>query len=180
MKSFIAIALLATAVSADITCDDCKEFGGAMQNYLMSEASLLEQTTILIATLCPEAPDAAACEAGLTEYWSQIGMAMYPVFLEPTAVCGELGVCKKSVVAVPTCDECIGSVVLVSDVIKSEAKIADIVAFLQDYWCPSLGSDTCADNVSELMPLAMPVLAGVLTDKSEEYCCTLSPSGVCC
>ena len=32
-----------------------------------------EQTTILVATLCPEAPDAAACEAGLTEYWSQIG-----------------------------------------------------------------------------------------------------------
>ena len=60
-----------------------------------------------------------------------IGLAMYPVFLEANAVCGELGVCKKTVVSTPTCDECVGSVVLVSEVIKSDAKIAAIVAFLQ-------------------------------------------------
>merc|ERR1712134_113685 len=107
-------------------------------------------------------------------YWSQIGLAMYPVFLEPG------GVCKKTVVSTPTCDECVGSVILVSEVIKSEAKIADIVAFLQGDFCASTGEADCGETISKLMPLAMPVLAGVLSEKSTEYCCTLSPSGVCC
>ena len=151
-----------------------------MQGYLMSEASLAEQASILTTVLCPEAPDVAACETGINENWSAIGLAMYPVFLEAGAVCAELGACKKSLVSVPTCDECTGSVIMTSEIIKSDAKIMEIVEFLQNDWCPTTGSDTCADNVAMLMPEAMPVLAGVLSDKSEEYCCTLSTSGVCC
>merc|ERR1712142_859883 len=182
MKTF-AVALftcLVASTSADITCDDCLEFGDAMSNYLQSEASLAEQTAILVAGVCPQTSDAADCEAKLNIYWSQIGLAMYPVFLEPTSVCMELGVCKKTVVSTPTCDECVGSVVLVSEVIKSDAKIADIVAFLQGDFCASTGSADCAANIAKLMPAAMPVLAGVLVEKANEYCCTLSPSGVCC
>ena len=38
---------------------------------------------------------------------------------------------QKSIVSEPTCDECIGSVILVSEVIKSDAKIAAIIEFLQ-------------------------------------------------
>merc|ERR1711937_500619 len=181
MKTFaIVLSCLVASISADITCDDCLEFGGALSNYLQSEASLAEQTAILVAAVCPQAPDAADCEAVLNTYWSQIGLAMYPVFLEPSSVCSELGVCKKTVVSTPTCDECVGSVVLVSEVIKSEAKIAEIVAFLQGDFCASTGSADCAGNIAKLMPAAMPVLAGVLVEKADEYCCTLSPSGVCC
>merc|ERR1711872_96276 len=182
MKTFAAVVLtcLVASTSADITCDDCLEFGDAMSNYLQSEASLAEQTAILVAGVCPQTSDAADCEAKLNIYWSQIGLAMYPVFLEPTSVCMELGVCKKTVVSTPTCDECVGSVVLVSEVIKSDAKIADIVAFLQGDFCASTGSADCAANIAKLMPAAMPVLAGVLVEKANEYCCTLSPSGVCC
>ena len=44
-----------------------------MQGYLMSEASLAEQASILTAVLCPEAPDVAACETGINENWSAIG-----------------------------------------------------------------------------------------------------------
>merc|ERR1712180_562836 len=118
MKTFaIVLSCLVASISADITCDDCLEFGGAMSNYLQSE---------------------------------------------------------------PTCDECVGSVILVSEVIKSESKIAEIVAFLQGDFCASTGEADCGETISKLMPLAMPVLAGVLSEKSSEYCCTLSPSGVCC
>ena len=57
---------------------------------------------------------------------------MYPVFLEANSVCGILGACGlKSVVKVPTCDECTGSITAVAGVIESEAQIAEIVAFLQ-------------------------------------------------
>merc|ERR1712198_19600 len=182
MKTFAAALLtcLVATTSADITCDDCLEFGDAISNYLQSEASLAEQTAILVAGVCPQTSDAADCEAKLNIYWSQIGLAMYPVFLEPTSVCMELGVCKKTVVSTPTCDECVGSVVLVSEVIKSDAKIADIVAFLQGDFCASTGEDTCVDSIAFFMPKAMPVLAGVLVEKANEYCCILSPSGVCC
>jgi len=181
MKTFfVVLACLVASISADITCDDCLEFAGAMGAYLQSDASLMEQTAILKAALCPGADDPAGCEAAMDTYWSQIGLAMYPVFLEANAVCGELGVCKKTVVSTPTCDECVGSVVLVSEVIKSDSKIADIVAFLQGDFCASTGSADCAANIAKLMPAAMPVLAGVLVEKANEYCCTLSPSGVCC
>merc|ERR1712241_119691 len=181
MKSFgLILACLVSAISADITCDDCLVFAGNMGTYLQSDASLMEQTAILKAALCPAEPDPADCEAKMDQYWSQIGLAMYPVFLEANAVCGELGVCKKTVVSTPPCDGCVGSVVLVSEVIKSDAKIADIVAFLQSEWCPSTGVDTCAATIADFMPKAMPVLAGVLVEKANEYCCTLSPSGVCC
>merc|ERR1711917_114135 len=157
MGTFAAALLtcLVATTSADITCDDCLEFGDAISNYLQSEASLAEQTAILVAGVCPQTSDAVDCEAKLNIYWSQIGLAMYPVFLEPTSVC------KETVVSEPTCDECVGSVVLVSEVIKSDAKIADIVAFLQGDFCASTGDATCGDAISQLMPLAMPVLAGV-------------------
>merc|ERR1711962_424294 len=147
MKTFaIVLSCLVASISADITCDDCLEFGGAMSNYLQSEASLAEQTAILVAAVCPQASDAVACEADLNTYWSQIGLAMYPVFLEPTS------------------DECVGSVILVSEVIKSESKIAEIVAFLQGDFCASTGEADCGETISKLMPLAMPVLAGVLSE----------------
>merc|ERR1712227_814427 len=181
MKSFaVILACLVSTISADVTCDDCLAFAGAMGAYLQSDASLMEQTAILKGALCPAEEDPAGCEAGVDMYWSQIGLAMYPVFLEANAVCGELGVCKKTVVSTPTCDECVGSVALVAEVIKSDAKIADIVAFLQGDFCASTGSADCAGNIAKLMPAAMPVLAGVLVEKANEYCCTLSPSGVCC
>ena len=33
--------------------------------------------------------------AGVEAHWGDIGAAMYPVFLEASSVCGQLGACKK-------------------------------------------------------------------------------------
>ena len=38
----------------------------------------------------------------------------------------------------------------------------------------------CADGIASVMPRAMPVLASVLTERAETYCCELSDDGVCC
>ena len=57
---------------------------------------------------------------------------MYPVFLEATSVCGQLGICAvKSVLGEPTCEDCTGAVGALADVIMSSEKIDEIVAFLQ-------------------------------------------------
>merc|ERR1711872_33992 len=185
MKSFFALALvcLASTVRAEITCDDCQVFGGNMQAYLMSEESIAEQTELLVALLCPQLDDPAGCETGIRTWWAGIGAAMYPVFLEPGAVCGELGACKvKSLVSEPTCDECIEGVMAVGSIIASDAKIAAIVEFLKgDDFCgttPDLAG--CGAYIDVTIPAAMPILGGVLVERSPEYCCTLSPSGVCC
>merc|ERR1711976_612155 len=109
MKAFTAtlLACLISAISADVTCDDCLTFSGNMQAYLMSDESIAEQTELLVALLCPSAPDPAGCETGIRDNWGAIGLAMYPVFLEANSVCAQLGACKvKTLVAEPTCDEC--------------------------------------------------------------------------
>ena len=58
--------------------------------------------------------------------------AMYPEFLNAEDLCMELGACaKKSLVALPTCDECTGSVAAIGELIKAEENVMDVIAFLQ-------------------------------------------------
>merc|ERR1711887_971 len=153
MLKFIVSACLIAIASADITCDDCKKFETAMNAYLMSEASLAEQTELLAALLCPT-----------------------------TDVCTRLGACtKRTFLGTPTCDECMGSIARVAEVISSAEQIGEIVSFLQSEWCP--GTDDaaeCTGAVEQLIPAAMPVLGEVLTERRAEYCCKLSEDGVCC
>merc|ERR1711970_173769 len=173
MLKFIVSACLIAIASADITCDDCKKFETAMNAYLMSEASLAEQTELLAALLCPNTDDAAKCDEYVRGYWKEIANAVYPKFLDPTDVCTQLGT--------PTCDECMGSIARVAEVISSAEQIGEVVSFLQSEWCP--GTDDaaeCTGAVEQLIPAAMPVLGEVLTERRAEYCCKLSEDGVCC
>merc|ERR1719435_829010 len=165
----IAVACLAPAIKADFTCDDCITFGTAMQ------------TELLVAILCPQADDPAVCDSAIRGYWSGIATAMYPVFLEANSVCSQLGVCKRTFLAAPTCDECTGSIGAVAAVIESEAQIAEIIAFLEgDGYCGSLGDADCVAVVDALMPYAMPTLAGLLRERAAQFCCDLSTEGICC
>ena len=57
---------------------------------------------------------------------------MYPVFLEPTALCGDIGICKvKSVVADTACDDCVGGLDLVAGHLSTEETILKILEFLK-------------------------------------------------
>jgi len=182
MNSFTALltACLVAAASADITCEDCTIFGTNMQAYLMSAESIAEQIEIIVANVCPGATDPAGCESGIRENWEAIAMAMYPVFLNAEDLCMKLGACaQKSLVALPTCDECTGSVAAIADMISSEETINEVVAFLQgDGFC--MGDADCSASAAAGMPLIMPVLAAVLTENAAQYCCEQSPSAVCC
>merc|ERR1711909_251734 len=154
----IAILALISGSRADVTCDDCLTFGGAMLDYLMSDASIAEQTGIIVANVCPGAEDPAGCEAGMRAWWSGIAMAMYPVFLEPNDVCMQLGACA------------------IKTLIGSEEKIAEVIAFLDgDGFCgTSPDPATCVTAIDATMPYVMPVLAGVLSEGAAGYCCELS------
>ena len=185
MKMLIVIALtyLASSANAEFTCDDCLSFAGKLGGYLQSAGSIEEQIEILVASVCPLLDDPAGCETGVRTWWEGIGLAMYPVFLEANSVCELLGACgQKSVVKAPTCDECTGSIAAVAGVIESADKIAEIIEFLKgDGFCVGTGAaEGCGVYIDAFMPAAMPVLAGVLTDRAETYCCELSDEGICC
>merc|ERR1712198_26404 len=179
----VGVAILASVVSAEITCDDCLVFSGNMQTHLMSAESVGEQTELLIGSLCPTSPDPAQCEEGFKYFWSQVAAAMYPVFLEPGSICGQLGACKvKTLVGEPTCDECKGSMDALAKIIGSESQIDEVISFLKgDGLCAGSPYQAECEQFAELaMPYAMPVLAQLLIETADEHCCEQSPSGVCC
>jgi len=187
MKSILAIALIcAGPAMADVTCDDCLTFGTAMQGYLMSDASVAEQTELLVAVLCPGAEDPVSCDEGIRYFWSKFALAMYPVFLEANSVCGQVGACKKNSyrkTMEATCEDCTAGIGAISGIISNEAKIAEIITFLKgDGYCTGEGSmdENCVMVVEALLPYAMPTLAGVLVERQETLCCELSTEGLCC
>ena len=59
---------------------------------------------------------------------------MYPVFLEANSVCADVGVCKiisyKKTMTSATCEDCTSGVEAVTDLIKDEDKVAEIITFL--------------------------------------------------
>jgi len=148
----------------------------------MSADSVAEQTELLAAILCPAAEDSALCEEYVRTFWGEITAAMYPKFLDPTDVCQKLGACtKKTFLTTPTCDECRGAITKVAGVISSDSQIAEIVAFLQNDWCPGTEDPAiCTGAIAQLIPGAMPVLGEVLVERNAEYCCKLSSDGICC
>merc|ERR1712002_534234 len=177
------LACLVSAISGEITCDDCLQFAGEMQTHFMSAESVAQQTELLIEALCPQSSDPGMCEEVFNKYWSPITAAMFPVFLDPTGVCGDLGACKvKSLLSEPTCDECTGAFAMVAEILGTEEKIAEVIEFLKgDGFCAgNADADMCVQFVDAAMPYAMPVLASLLVDRAAEHCCEMSSSGICC
>merc|ERR1719154_894894 len=159
MKLFLlALACLASA-NGEVTCDECVASMGKLIERLSGDESIQEQIGILLGNICPGAEDPAACETGIGAAWPDIARAMYPVFLEGTAVCGQIMGCQ---LREWTCDECTGGL----------AAIGDVVPFLQgDAFCGQhTDQASCPDDVDRLMPLAMPILAAVLTETAPEIC----------
>merc|ERR1711862_1054352 len=87
------------------------------------DASLEEQAGILIATLCPQAPDADACEAGIAKWWAPMAKCLFPEFLGGADVCVRLGLCEAGrhpLVRDWTCEECTDVLAKVAEFIKDQ------------------------------------------------------------
>merc|ERR1712055_182526 len=166
MKVLLLLAFAGYA-SAAVTCDECNAAAQGLVERLTSEASIAEQTDILIATVCPMAPDAAACEAMLTQWWGDMANCLYPAFLGAADACERLGLCYKR-----TCDECTDIINTIAAFMQEEETIQQGVDLLQgDCFCGTDGhSAECPDLVASLAGPAMQVLAGVLMETSAELC----------
>merc|ERR1711978_324899 len=121
---FAATIALASAGLAP-TCDECNAAAAGLLERLTSAESIAEQTGILISQVCPQAADAAACEAGLSMWWSDMAMCLYPAFIGAGDACERLGLCKvKSVLGDWTCDDCTAIMTRVSDFMVEPDTIA--------------------------------------------------------
>merc|ERR1712168_1113349 len=92
MKVLFIAATLAPAGFAP-SCEECNTAAAGLLERLTSPESIAEQMAILISQVCPQAADAAACEAGLTMWWSDMAMCLYPAFIPGDSPCGLLGLC---------------------------------------------------------------------------------------
>merc|ERR1711887_257617 len=94
MKFLLLVSALSLASGTKlgaVTCDECKAASQGLVERLTTDASLEEQAGILIATLCPQAPDADACEAGIAKWWAPMAKCLFPEFLGGADVCVRLG-----------------------------------------------------------------------------------------
>merc|ERR1712236_61141 len=124
MKFLLLVSALSLASGTKlgaVTCDECKAASQGLVERLTTDASLEEQAGILIATLCPQAPDADACEAGIAKWWAPMAKCLFPEFLGGADVCVRPGLCEAGrhpLVRDWTCEECTDVLAKVAEFIK--------------------------------------------------------------
>merc|ERR1711899_300532 len=170
---FIAATLALASAGFAPSCDECNVAAAGLLERLTSEESINEQMGILISQVCPQAADAAACEAGLSMWWSDMANCLYPAFIGAGDACERLGLCKvKSVLGDWTCDDCTAIMTRVADFMKEADTIAQGVAILQgECFCGAAGhTPECPGLVAGLAAPAMQVLSAVLMELTPELC----------
>ena len=127
------------------------------------------------AIVCPQMEDVDACMAAIDGYFGDMASCIYNHFVLEGDVCSRLGLCKKASIFTPrdwTCDECTDLLTQAAGLMQDEATVAEGVEYLQgECFCGADGhSADCADMVAGIVPLSMPVLAGILVDQEVELC----------
>merc|ERR1712212_255885 len=80
---FIAATLALASAGFAPSCGECNAAAAGLLARLTSADSIAEQAGILISQVCPQAADAAACEAGLATGGATWQCASTPLSLEP-------------------------------------------------------------------------------------------------
>merc|ERR1712154_540084 len=182
LRPLAAIGAASAASSNAVTCEECQQGAAALVDHLLTSESLDEQAGFLKALVCPETADPAACEANVDMWFPDMATCIYPHFVLEGDVCTMLGLCKKVSIFTPrdwTCEECTDILARTAAYMSQEDTIAMGVEYLQgDCFCGQEGhTDDCADLVSAVVPLAMPVLADILVEQTVELCSEVV--GVC-
>jgi len=95
---------------------------------LTGETSLVEQISVMVDTICPQAENPGDCITRLTAAWPEIAGLIYPRYLDGNAVCGALGSCA---LREWTCEECTNGLVQIATIFVQQEYIDDIISFLQ-------------------------------------------------
>merc|ERR1712083_1185789 len=152
MKVLLLSATLALASAGFApSCEECNAAAAGLLARLTSADSIAEQTGILISQVCPQAADAAACEAGLSQWWGDMAMCLYPAFIGAGDACEQLGLCNF---------------------MQEPSTIEQGVAVLTgDCFCGAEGHTAeCPDLVNSLAEPCMQVLSAVLMETTPELC----------
>merc|ERR1712203_942773 len=161
---FIAATLALASAGFAPSCEECNAAAAGLLARLTSADSIAEQTGILISQVCPQAAYAAACEAGLAQWWGDMANCLYPAFIGAGDACERLGLCKKSsgLLGEWTCD-CTAVMTRVADFMKEPSTIEEGVGVLTgECFCGSEGhTDECPDLVNSLAEPCMQVLSAV-------------------
>merc|ERR1712013_13338 len=163
MKVLLLSATLALA-SANFapSCEECNAAAAGLLARMTSAESIAEQTGILISQVCPQAADAAACEAALSQWWGDMANCLFPAFIGAGDACEQLGLCKvKSVLGDWTCDDCTDIMTRVAAFMVKPETIEQ---------GPAVLTGECPDLVASLAEPAMQVLSGVLMETTPELC----------
>merc|ERR1712037_181808 len=154
MKVLLLSATLALA-SAGLapSCEECNAAAAGLLARLTSADSIAEQTGILISQVCPQAADAAACEAGLSQWWGDMAMCLYPALIGAG-------------------DDCTDIMTRVANFMQEPSTIEQGVAVLTgDCFCGAEGHTAeCPDLVNSLAEPCMQVLSAVLMETTPELC----------
>merc|ERR1712088_1017800 len=84
---FLSTILAVASAGFAPTCDECNAAAQGLLERLTSAESIAEQTGILISQVCPQAADAAACEAAFSQYWGDMAGCLCPAFIGASDAC---------------------------------------------------------------------------------------------
>lgn len=169
--------LVAVALGQDWTCAECEEGGAAVGALASSEEAINGQAGLLVAGVCPQAPDPAYCAASLPGFWASLGPIIMVEHFKH--ICDDMEQCKPPPpplgprVGVPNCQACIGRVNGATDALAWEETITAWVGGLtmEGGYCDAAAQpDQCKDAVQFLIPLALPLLASQPRDWVDQFC----------
>merc|ERR1712215_52439 len=182
MKLLLALSTLLTLSAAEPTCEDCTAVVTTIATYLTAEESIGNQVEVLVAEVCPQSVDPDACVAGLPDFWTKIANLLWPGYWNPEAdwMCAGEGPCGAAV-RDATCEECTGGIQAGIDQPLLPSTISGIVEALSgEAFCGmEEDPDMCANIIAELIPLALPILAGGSTPENQQSICNTALPGTC-
>merc|ERR1712142_1354657 len=185
MKTFLClfVALLAGSTSAELSCDECVNFGAMVKASMISH--IPDQTSIFSYILCPMVEDVTGCYEAIKKWWDPMAKAVFAVYLEEHALCEALGPCGEIKNPLSgeeaTCEECTAGMNAVAGLLTDRARLIQITDYVKDTVCKSSDDATgCGIVADQLIPYAMPMVSGILYLRSEKFCCMFTESRLCC
>merc|ERR1719346_90663 len=148
MKLLLLVVAAAGVAQGAVTCDECQ---AAAQDFVCHQLGM------------------DGCEGILDMWYADMATCIFNHFIIDGDACSLAGLCY---VRDWTCDECSMLMSGLADFMLQEETIAEGVSYLQgECFCGAEGhTESCPGLVEAVVPLAMPVLAAALTEKTVEHC----------
>jgi len=164
ITTVVLCVLLSSPLIAGQDCGRCKKFTGALQTRLNSQKSLAFQKRILSTKLCPGVVAPKPCYKFVKNFWDKVGTTTHSFFLDPETTCaGAKGaLCKGEI----SCNA------FVKEVAKKEThadKWQKIIGHLKNSEA-CVEEPACYENLEEIIPQALRMLAQVMGEGSPKIC----------